>query len=734
MNLAKHCTCSIAIAVSVVFNTTTAVAEMSELDVESDKLTEVIQIFGDQQALETATGSGFILDAEQLEEFEFDDIHRVLQTVPGVYVREEDGFGLRPNIGLRGATAERSSKVAIMEDGVLIAPAPYAAPAAYFFPITSRMTQVEVFKGPSAIAYGPNTVGGAINMVSRPISEGFLAEIDLAFGDFAYGKAHGIVSGEYAGIGFLAEAISLQSTGFKYLANGADTGFHKQEFVGKLRYDIPDDLHNQVWEFKYAYTGEESDETYLGLTDADFGADPYQRYIASENDFLDWEHFSWQLSHYAELSDDISVYTQIYRRDFDRDWDRLNGFAGSRSIATVLRSPETGLNARFYGILNGSIDSLSPDETLQMSLNDRTYFSQGVQSKVSWDGRWSNIDITLDTGLRIHQDQVHRYHRNRFFVMQQGSTVLSGSPDTLAIHNVDEVTAIAGFVNAKWVTDDWHISTGIRVENIAGDANDYLSENRTTNNDTILLPGIGVFYQVAESMGILAGINKGFVPNSPGQAQDINPEQSWNYELGLRLNYSNWQFEFIGFYNDYSNLKAVCTASSGCNGALDEEFNGGEVELWGVELAANGEWTLNNGLKLGATLAFTHSRSEFQTDFVSNFAQWGTVQTGDELPYLPENQANIGVNIGTSTWRVSANVKFVGEMLEAAGTGTELEGLSTEAHTVLDLSSWYQFNNALKIYGKLDNVTDTVEIVSRRPFGARPGKPRQLIAGFKYAF
>lgn len=115
------------------------------------------------------TGSAHRVEQETLEQFEYDDIGRVLNFVPGVYVREEDGNGLRPNIGLRGGSADRSQKVTLMEDGVLIAPAPYSAPAAYFFPLTSRMTGVEVFKGPASIQHGPQTIGGAINLISAPI-------------------------------------------------------------------------------------------------------------------------------------------------------------------------------------------------------------------------------------------------------------------------------------------------------------------------------------------------------------------------------------------------------------------------------------------------------------------------------------------------------------------------------------------------------------------------------------
>ncbi|MCK6523660.1 sterol desaturase family protein [Myxococcota bacterium] len=95
-------------------------------------------------------GSAHRVDEETLERFEYDNVERVLAEVPGVSTRGEDGYGLRPNIGMRGASSDRSAKVTLMEDGVLFAPAPYAAPAAYYFPMSTRLVGVEVFKGPAA--------------------------------------------------------------------------------------------------------------------------------------------------------------------------------------------------------------------------------------------------------------------------------------------------------------------------------------------------------------------------------------------------------------------------------------------------------------------------------------------------------------------------------------------------------------------------------------------------------
>ena len=225
--------------------TTMTSAQEENNERTKNAMEDVIQIFGNKQALETSTGSGFVLNKAALEQFEFDDIHRVLQSVPGVYIREEDGYGLRPNIGLRGATSERSSKIALMEDGVLIAPAPYSAPAAYYFPNISRMTQVEVFKGPSAITYGPNTVGGAINMLSRPVNTKDSGEIDLALGQQRYGKAHGHYSKNIGNLGLMLEGVHLRADGFKSLDNDGSTGFVKNEILAKAHYEFADDPYNQ---------------------------------------------------------------------------------------------------------------------------------------------------------------------------------------------------------------------------------------------------------------------------------------------------------------------------------------------------------------------------------------------------------------------------------------------------------------------------------------------------------
>ena len=99
-------------------------------------------------------------------------------------------MGLRPNIGIRGGNPDRSKKLTLMEDGVLFGPAPYSAPAAYYFPLITRMVGVKVIKGPSAIAFGPQTVGGAIDFITRSIPVAPSGGVDLGLGQYGYTKAH----------------------------------------------------------------------------------------------------------------------------------------------------------------------------------------------------------------------------------------------------------------------------------------------------------------------------------------------------------------------------------------------------------------------------------------------------------------------------------------------------------------------------------------------------------------
>jgi Fe(3+) dicitrate transport protein len=131
-----HMKISAAIATFCLGNAMLVSAQVSSDD--ERYLLEEITIIGSKADVNAMSGTADFVSQEDLDRFDQIDLRKVLNQVPGVYIREEDGYGLRPNIGIRGAVAERSQKITIMRDEVLITPAPYSAPR----PTTSPMSVV----------------------------------------------------------------------------------------------------------------------------------------------------------------------------------------------------------------------------------------------------------------------------------------------------------------------------------------------------------------------------------------------------------------------------------------------------------------------------------------------------------------------------------------------------------------------------------------------------------------
>ena len=324
-------------------------------------LTEITVTTKGNQGLKDIPGSVHYISPREIEKFSYTDINRTLRAVPGLNIQEEDGFGLRPNIGLRGTGVERSSKITVMEDGVLMAPAPYAAPAAYYFPTIGRMQAVEVLKGSSQIKHGPYTTGGAINLLSTQIPREFSGRLHLFTGSFGSKNMHAYVGNSHEHFGYMVESFQYNSQGFKVLDNGGDTGFDKKDYLAKFRINTSADAKiYQSLTFKIGQAKEVSNETYLGLTERDYQATPYRRYAASQVDNMQTEQTQLSLTHVLRFSDNFSVTTTAYRSEFARNWYKLDKVKDENGngikIGTLLDQPDHFPGA--YQMLTGANSSI----------------------------------------------------------------------------------------------------------------------------------------------------------------------------------------------------------------------------------------------------------------------------------------------------------------------------------------------------------------------------------------
>lgn len=722
---------------------------------EDPAILSPIVVIGSRAEARAVGGSATYLDEETLQTFSYSDVNRVLRQAPGVVLQEEDGFGLRPNIGIRGSGTDRSARVALMEDGVLIAPAPYAAPAAYYFPRLARMTGVEITKGPGAIKYGPLTTGGAINLTSTPIGgdavQGFAGRASLLGGDFGSVRAHGAMGGWIpAGadwqVGGQIELLHEQSDGFKRLDNGGSTGFDIDDAVFRLGLrTAPGAGMAQALTLKYQTLTERSDETYVGLTLADFAADPYRRYAGSQVDVMNVDHDTLQLTHSLDLTPSVNLTTTAYRHDTTRAWYKLNDVrngAGTGWIGTSAVLADPAAHPVSLGILRGDPGVVSGAQGLRVRNNNRAYVSEGVQSVLTTRFNTGDIRHELELSARYHQDSEDRFQRDDVYRMNDGVMELTTrGVDGSQANRVGEAEAWAFFARDTIRAGRLTVTPGLRYESIDLRRINYPTSPPGRAAPTsvvetgfdVWIPGVGATYELTDSVRLVAGAHRGFA--NPGPGSNADPETSWNYEAGLRYD-GAVSLEAIAYLNDYDNLLGTCTASTGGGCVIGDQFSGGAVEVRGLEVTASwdaGE-ALGRGFGIPLSLVYTLSDGEFMTSFSSAYGPWGVVSSGDELPYLPRHQLTLNASLDFDRWSVDASVNRVSETRATAGSGSIAASDRVDGRTLVDLAATVELTSRASLFASVQNVTDEVYNVGFSPAGARPGAPRLAMAGVRLRF
>lgn len=720
-------------------------AERDTLDTIDKIIMDRVTIVGTPVWMNTIPGAATYISAEQLQKQNYTDINRILRTVSGVNIQEEDGYGLRPNIGLRGAGVERSTKINLMEDGILAAPAPYSAPAAYYFPTMARMNSVEVRKGSSQIKYGPNTTGGAINMISTPIPTERSGKAEISVGERFSNKLYANFGNRSERFGYLFEVLQLGDDGFKQLDNGGDTGFRVRDILGKFMYQTSNEasIYQRV-ELKVGYNDQVSDETYLGLTRGDFESNPLRRYAASQVDQIDVGQFQISARHFAILSDNIDVTSTIYRQNVARAWYKLHGLdtsvetVNTGNLQNILVNPDANSTEMSY--LRGAT---SPENALNVRNNNREYYSQGIQSILGVNFDTGNTSHQIEFGVRVHQDSEDRFQEEDGYSMQDGIMVLTrqGVPGTQA-NRVGSATALSLFIQDEIKLNRLTLTPGLRYENIWFTNRNYGSDdlerigsnlNMSEYTTSVFVPGLGVTFQASDNITLIGGVHRGFSPPSPGSSPDTRSELSVNYELGMRYANSLFKAELIGFYNNYSNLLGSDLAAGGGEGTT-AQFNAGSVDVQGIEFTSSMELAdiLNlQNISIPFNVNYTFTNATFRNDFESDFGPWGTVESGDKIPFIPAHQFNAGVSIETGAFSGSLNSAYSPQIRTVAGSGAIDSNFSTDSYLLFDLGSSFAISENIGLFVNIRNLLNVTYIVSDRPAGVRPGLPRTFMGGLR---
>ena len=686
----------------------------------NDPQLEEITIIGSREDAQALPGSGSVIDNTQIQIEAANDINQLLKTVPGMYIQEEDGYGLRPNIGIRGATSERASKVTLMEDGVLIAPAPYSNPSAYYFPTTLRMHSIEILKGAPLLRYGPQTTGGVINMVSTPIPEEDAGAVNFAYGENAEMDLLANYGGRSGDFGYLVETAQRRSDGFKDIdRTGADSGFDIQDYMVKLRWEG----ERQSVLLKAQYSEEDSDETYVGLTDADFDDDENRRYGLSKIDNMDNDHHGYNVVYRLALTDTVNMSATGYYNEFSRDWFKLSGGGD------LIDAANAG-DAFAQGVLDGTQDISG----LKYKHNSRDYESRGMEL---------NFDVDLGAhqlalGGRVHQDEMDRFQPVDYYDQINGELIYTGTVRPSGSDNREEKAD----ANSLWAVDSWqltdalNLNLALRYEDVESQRKEYVDpqrnelKSRRSNENDEWLPGASFTYDLSENWQALAGVHKGFSPLGGGASENEDPETSTNWEAGVRYR-GAWFVEAIGFYSDFDDKTENCSNASPCSdGSTSGSYNTGKAEIYGLELQAGSSMTIGNFV-LPLDLMYTYTDATVSEDNPEE-----GFEDGDLLAAIPENTFSLRIGLETAMgWNNYAVAKYTDEMCMDIGCnngGSKYD--RSEDLFVLDYISRYSFNDTAVVFLKVENLFDEQAIVSRQPDGARPNKPRTASVGVEYRF
>ena len=716
---------STAVASALMLSPTWVHAEEDVIDTGTMTVTGILP-----DRLEAVPGSFQVIDSEYLEDRRPISINEALRTVPGVNVVSDGSMSLDVNIGIRGQNPRRSAKTMIMEDGMPLQLAPYVDPVVHYSTPFTSIDRIEVIKGAGQILYGPQTLGGAINYVTRPVPRNGDIEgsVTSAFGNQGYRGLNGRV-----GWGNEIGGIMLEASQFKgdEIFRGSEFDVRDYRITGEL--SITD---RQTVRLKYNYTDDERNQTENYLTIDEYNRSRF-RHPTIKNDKWEQERHAVQLQHIFEVNDSFKLSSQAYYTDTFRNGLRSSntGRIGADGLSwSRLRScPEA----------NGGDGADRVDQVDDIGLcggrhAPRQFYTWGLETRADFAHNLFGLDNDAIMGVRYHEDRAIRKQVTALNAAQRESYRLALSQRGPSTHETLKARALSYYAQNTTYINDWSVTPGFRVERISSSDNNNLNGERGTDNDTEFLPSFGVAWNGIANTTIFAGVHQGISParaNRDASIQsDTKPEKSTLYEVGVRSNY------FTGITAEVALFHNRIKDTIIDNG--DEFNNAGKSEQTGLEVAGRVNFgeimgTANNFYVSGAYTYLPQAKYKSSEDPETK---------GNRMQYAPRNLLNLdfgyehvsGVDARIGVQHVGK--QFVDDINSRSELDVRDQGRRTGTYgTIPSYTIWNATVNyrvpdsGVTLFASVENLFDKRYLASRNE-GKLPGRERLFFGGITYDF
>jgi Fe(3+) dicitrate transport protein len=677
-------------------------------------------------------GALSVINEKQLREINPLSGNEVFRQMPGVHAVDEEGLGLRINVGIRGLDPDRSRSVLILEDGVPVALSPYGEPEMYYTPTMDRMSGVEVLKGSGSILHGPQTIGGVINYVTKdpPLKE--TASLSLKGGSGGLFSGLATYGNTYGKTGVMVSMLHKRADEIGML------DFNLTDITAKLRFQTSE---KSVVGVKLGFYDETSNATYVGLTQSmyDMGGMDFAR--IAPDDLLKVRRVSASVTHDYIFTTKSKLKTTAFAYTTTRNWRRQDFTSNTIDADGNVANYPSNFSGTIWGdttIAGGAL--LMRNST---GNRNRQFEVTGIQSNFMHKYIIGSVENELIVG--------GRFIFERAFEQRVNGTVPSLSSGVLRDEEIRTGFGTSAYAHNQFkINTRFSVTAGVRAELF-----DYERRIERRNNiDTLIvndsrvfqiIPGAGLNYQLNENIIGFAGVHRGFAPprikdaiSSTGEDVELDAELSWNYEIGMRGELMKGiDFEIAAFYMDFSNQVIPVSESSGGMGA--GLVNGGRTLHAGVELGTVfkiHDFIPLKGEKIFINANYTWVKAEFSAD---RFAADTINVRGNRTPYAPEHLISGGITY-ESKYGFGARISYIYVSEQFTDTRNSIDPAANgrngriDAYNVIDATLMYKlkkWNTTFTMSAK--NITDERYIVSRRPQGIRVGNPRLLMIGVRWS-
>lgn len=670
---------------------------------------------GSPEALLRIPGSYQSIDARTLENARVFNFSEALRKFNGVVIRDEEGFGLRPNIGMRGTNPTRSTKVLLLEDGVPLAYAPYGDNASYYHPPVERFESIEVLKGSGQIEYGPVTVGGVINYLTPNPTDDRKFSLKAIGGNRDFFNGNIQVSGRDLGIGYLMNFNRKQGEGAR---QSVRTGV--SDFSMKLVRNLGG---NQQLSGKFSILDEGSQVTYSGLTLAEFQENPRQNPF--RNDRFDGRRYGISGTHSAFWNSHFSSSTVFYYNRFNRDWWRQSSTSTQRPNRRLVDSD--------------CLSMADLDTTCGNEGRLRNYRTVGIEPRFMTEFNIGATKHDFRFGFRVHGEVQDRRQLN-------GDTPQARS-GALVEDNFRKNNAVAGFVHHRIRIGKLALVSGLRFEDISYERVNRLSFDSGKTRVSQVIPGFGATFNPTDSATLFVGVHRGFAPprtedviSNSGGVIDLDSEKSWNYEAGMRFRTANaFSADLTWFRTNYENQIVAASVAGGIGSVFT---NGGETRHQGLEASTRFDSmrAFDTGYNIYVTVNYTNLwDAKFVGQRFSSVAGFtATSVSGNRIPYAPKNTVNLGLGFDYGNLDVLVENSSVSR--QYADDLNTIDPTANGQRGVLPGQTYWNGTVNYKIERMKSTVFVTVKNMFDRTFvvdrsrGILPSSPRLIQSGVKFSF